>query len=228
LYTIALETSGTPGSVALLQDETVVCQSILPREPRMARTFAPQIQQALQEVGWSPRQVDLFAASEGPGSFTGLRIAVTAAKVFAYATGCDILGINTLEVMAVQAPRDGRRTWATLDAQRGQLYAQAFHWTAGQLQKQTEPQIWDLDTWINELRAGDVATGTGLARYQTRLPPTVRLADPAQWTPRAATLGQLAVVRFRAGERQDLWSLVPRYYRASAAEEKWAEGTIRR
>ena len=55
---------------------------------------------ALAEAGWSPRQVDLFAVCRGPGSFTGLRIAVTAAKVYAYATGCAVLGLNTLEVIA--------------------------------------------------------------------------------------------------------------------------------
>ncbi len=225
MYTIALETSGTPGSLALLDGDTVLHQSVLPREPRMARTFAPQIEQALQQVNWQPRQVGLFAVSEGPGSFTGLRIAVTAAKVFAYATGCEVLGLNTLEVMATQIPPDGSRVWATLDAQRGQLYAESFQWSGQRWESQTAPQIWDVDRWIAQLRSGDIITGTGLARCSARIPSSVRTADPSRWIPQAETLGRLAIGRFLAGERQNPWTLVPRYYRPSAAEEKWAQRT---
>jgi tRNA threonylcarbamoyl adenosine modification protein YeaZ len=168
----------------------------------MARTFAPQIEQALRLTGWNPRQVNLFAVSEGPGSFTGLRIGVTAAKVFAYATGCEVLGVDTLEVMAAQVPLDGSCIWATLDAQRGQLYAESFTRSEGRWRSQTPPQIWDVEAWINQLRPGDVVTGPGLARCQTQIPSIVRVADPARWVPEAETLGHLAVDRFLAGGLQ--------------------------
>jgi tRNA threonylcarbamoyladenosine biosynthesis protein TsaB len=221
VYTIALETTSTSGSLALLLDDTLVYEAALPRKTRVARSFAPELQEALRQAGWSPRQVDLFAICRGPGSFTGLRIAVTAAKVYAYATGCQVLGLNTLEVVAAQAAvHAGPRVWAVLDAQRGQLYVARFQFVGGQPAVEAKTQLLDVDPWLAQLRAGDSVTGPGLRDYQVRIPRGVRVVDPQWWPPQAATLGRLAWQQFTAGKRQDAWSLVPEYFRLSAAEEK--------
>ena len=68
--------------LALLLDDTLVDEAVLPRESRVAQSFAPELQQAFRQAGWSPRQVDLFAICHGPGSFTGLRIAVASGVLF--------------------------------------------------------------------------------------------------------------------------------------------------
>jgi tRNA threonylcarbamoyladenosine biosynthesis protein TsaB len=179
------------------------------------------LQEALRQAGWSPRQVDLFAICRGPGSFTGLRIAVTAAKVYAYAMGCQVLGLNTLEVVAAQAAdHAGPRLWAVLDAQRGQLFAARFQVVEGQPDFKAETQVLDVDSWLAQLRAGDTVTGPGLRGCHGRVPQGVRVVDPNEWAPQAATLGRLAWRQFTAGKRQDVWSLIPEYFRLSAAEEK--------
>ena len=221
MYTIALETSSTAGSLALLQDSTLVHEIALPRQTRTAQTFAPALQQALRQAGWSPRQVDLFAICRGPGSFTGLRIAVTAAKVYAYATGCHVLGLNTLEVIAAQATAEaGMHIWTVLDAQRGQLFAARFLRVPEGVQLVGKTRVLDIDPWLAGLRSGDTVSGPGLRGCQTRVPGNVHVVDPQRWAPRAATVGRLAGERFQAGERQDAWSLIPEYFRLSAAEEK--------
>ena len=221
MNTIALETSGSTGSLALLRDGVVVSQAALPRGTRVTQSYAPKLHEALAEAGWSPQQVDLFAVCRGPGSFTGLRIAVTAAKVYAYATGCAVLGLNTLEVIAAQAPWESGRLWALLDAQRGQLFAAQFALSEQGPHGEAATRTVDLATWLTELQPGDAVSGPGLQTCLARLPAGVHVIAPDAWSPQAVTLGHLARQRFEAGERQDLWKLVPDYYRPSAAEEKW-------
>src|SRR5687768_12135976 len=101
---LALETSGLSGEVALLEGERVIAEQWLDPGQRTARSLAPGMKQILQTAGWQPRDVQLVAVTIGPGSFTGLRVGVTAAKTLAYAVGCEVMGVDTLEVIAAQAP----------------------------------------------------------------------------------------------------------------------------
>ncbi len=102
---LALETSGTSGSVAVLEGSSQVAQLILPPGQRSARSLVPTIQDLLGRVGWEMSQIGLVAVTSGPGSFTSLRIGVSTAKALAYAVGAEIIGVNTLGVIARQAPR---------------------------------------------------------------------------------------------------------------------------
>ena len=68
---------------------------------------------------------------------------------------------------------------------------------------------------------GTIVAGPGLVRLLDRLPPGVVAVDEEYWRPRAAVVGQLANRHYAEGQRDDLWKLVPHYYRRSAAEEKW-------
>src|SRR5258707_1343424 len=123
---LALETSGTAGSVAALEGEQLLKTAALDPVQRTARTLAPAIRDLLKQVGWRPADVQLVAVTAGPGSFTGLRLGVTTAKTFAYAVGCQVLGVNTLEVIASQSPPECSLLEVVLDAQRQQLFAAAL------------------------------------------------------------------------------------------------------
>ena len=90
---LALETSVQPGSIALLEGSVTVYSSAFPTTGRTTQSFAVEMKAALTQTGWNPSQVDLFAVSQGPGSFTGLRIGVTAAKTFAFASESQVLGV---------------------------------------------------------------------------------------------------------------------------------------
>jgi hypothetical protein len=77
--------------------------------------------------------------------------------------------------------------------------------------------------WLAELQRGDRVTGPALRKLRGGLPAGVEMVDESLWQPRASATGQLAWREYRTGRRDDLWTLVPRYYRASAAEEKRAQ-----
>ena len=224
---LALETSSQAGSVALLDRDTVLSQRRLPADRRSAQTLAPAIADALAEARRKPQDVGLVAVTIGPGSFTGLRVGVTTAKTFAYAVGAEVLGMDTLEVIASQCdaaePRGGRsasRVEAVIDAQRKELFVGRFMKDSQGLIRLDENRIVPVDQWLAELRAGAIVTGTGIQRFLDRLPADVAVAAEPLREPQAVTVGQLAWKQYDRGRRDDLWKLSPKYLRASAAEEK--------
>jgi tRNA threonylcarbamoyladenosine biosynthesis protein TsaB len=164
--------------------------------------------------------VDLVAVAVGPGSFTGLRIGVTTAKTFAYAANTDLIGVNTLEAIAAQAPAAHGQLWAVLDAQRQELFAASFAQSDAGLTTEHETYIISVEAWLAALQPDDRVSGPALSRIGARLPADVHAMNEDLWQPMAISVGQLAWKKYQAGLRDDLWQLVPQYYRSSAAEEK--------
>jgi tRNA threonylcarbamoyladenosine biosynthesis protein TsaB len=216
---LALETSGRSGSVAALEGGQVLVQVELHAAQRSAQALAPAMVRALAEAGWQPRQVELLAVTAGPGSFTGLRVGVTTAKTFAWATGAALLGVDTLEVIARQAPAMDSPVAVVLEAERNEVFAGLYGPAMGEVL--CPPEIVASDAWLARLKRGWRVTGPALARLAERVPEGVSLVADEFWLPKAAAVGQVAAWRLANGQRDDLWQLVPRYFRRSAAEEKW-------
>jgi tRNA threonylcarbamoyladenosine biosynthesis protein TsaB len=222
---ISIETSGREGSVAALRGEAggVEClrQSILPANQRTAQSLAPALRALLTEAGWSPGSIELVAVANGPGSFTGLRLGVTTAKMLAYAVGAEIIGVDTLDVLAEQAPPDEGRVWTVGDAQRQELFAASFEAVdVGGTRRLSETVIMTQEKWLAGLKAGDRVIGPALGRLAARLPDYVVALPQELWQPTAEAVGQVAWRAYRAGRRDDVWQLLPNYIRPSAAEEK--------
>lgn len=157
----------------------------------------------------------------GPGSFTGLRVGVGMAKVFAYAVGSEIVGMGTLETIAAAAPPEIQSLAVAVDAQRGDVVAQQFHRAASDwLEPQSEPHLLPLDQWLAAVPPGFAVSGPALKKWNGEIPEGVTRLDPALWSPRAANVARLAYRDYRAGRRDDIWKLLPLYSRRSAAEEK--------
>ncbi len=217
---LALETSGMAGSLAVLEDDGLLTEIELDPTRRTAQTLAPAVRDILQQVGWKPTDVDLVAVTSGPGSFTGLRIGVTTAKTFAYATGAGVLGVNTLAVIARQSPIADGLLWVVMNAERDQLFAAAFRRQESDWTEVESTHIVDNQAWLNRVTAGVTVTGPGLQRIVARIPAGVQVVTEGVWTPRATSVGREGLRAFRAGQVSDCWSLLPNYYRESAAVEK--------
>jgi tRNA threonylcarbamoyladenosine biosynthesis protein TsaB len=216
---LAIETTDLRGSVALVEEQRVRDERRLEERGRSAQSLAPAIDAILRDADWHPRDVELVAVASGPGSFTGLRIGVTTAKAFAYAVGCPVVGINTLAAIAEQAGEV--QLWTVMNAERGELFAAEFARDAqGDLLEVTPTFVVSADAWLASLVPGTIVSGPGLARLLDRLPPGVTVVDRERWSPTAATIGLLGGRRHTSGESGNVFSLVPWYYRRTAAEEK--------
>jgi tRNA threonylcarbamoyladenosine biosynthesis protein TsaB len=220
---LALETSGHSAGVAVFDDERLLAAGETNPKTRTAAGLVPLVHEALGRAGMALADVRLISLPVGPGSFTGLRVGVTTAKTLAYALGCDVLGLDTFEVIAAQSPAEVRSLRAVVDAQRQQLFVRSFASRDGNWTTVGGAAIVDDDAFVSSCLPGDAVTGPGLARVAGRLPSGVTVVDEAYRTPRAETVGQLAYGKYLAGERGDLWQLAPQYFRPSAAEEKRAE-----
>ena len=218
----ALETTEKAGSVAAMCDGNLLAELSLGHAQRSAQSLAPAILALLKQVGWQPGDVQLVAVSQGPGSFTGLRVGVTSAKVFAYAVGAEVLGINTLETIAAAAPDNVPLLSAVIDAQRGDLATRTFARQADGWFQPTEPErLIQAEAWLNELPLDITVSGPALGKWAPRLPAHVKMLAPQCWQPRASAVARLAAHHYSLGRRDDLWKLAPHYSRRSAAEEKW-------
>jgi len=221
---LALETTERVGSVAALDGGNLLCELGLDSQKRSAQSLAPGLKELLERVGWRPEDVDLVATPVGPGSFTGLRVGITTAKSFAYAASADILGIDTLEVIAAEAPTEIGAVSVALDAQRGEVVAQRFErGEDGLLRSAGSACLVEIDAWLRGLAPGECITGPVLKKIIDRVPDHLTVLEPEYWIPSAASVGRVAFRRYSAGERDDVWQLAPRYSRPSAAEEKWRE-----
>ena len=232
---LALETSGTSGSVAASQGSKLLLRRQLNPAQRSAQSLAPAISTLLAEVGWQPSDVQLVAVTIGPGSFTGLRVGVTTAKMFAFAVGADVLGVNTLEAIAEQSVssqqsggeplcHEGMRLRAVIDAHRQELFVGGFECSSDGLWKwRGEAAIEPVEKFLATDLSGELLSGPGLEKLVDRLPDGALLAPRDIWQPMAESVARIAARRHAAGERDDLVQLLPLYLRRSAAEEKWDE-----
>lgn len=221
---LALETTELTGSVAARGDGKLLAELRLPDAQRSAASLIPGIGRLLAEVGWRPADVQLVATCVGPGSFTGLRVGVTAAKTFAYCVGAGVLGVDTLEAIAAACPADIDRLSVAVDAQRGQVAAADFGrgpdgWPAADRDWRVE----DVDAWLGRLAAGTFIAGPVLRKLAARVPAVLTVVAPRFWGPSAAAVAEVAEHWHAAGRRDDPWKLLPRYSRKAAAEEKWEQ-----
>ncbi len=209
---LALDTSTTMAVLALVRDDGTVIGLTSDPKIRHGRRLVPDIRELLMDAGLSVRDLHALAVGLGPGSFTGLRIGLTAAKVLAYSLQGPLYGLNSLELLARGAPSDALAVVAVADAQRGEVAAVEFHraHVGGALLRQGPMRV---------LPRADL-----FARLD---PTTTVVGASAGWTgpigPAAPTIEALAEQAFeahRAGGAEDIWFLEPTYARLSAAEEK--------
>ena len=134
---LAIETTGMRGSVACAEDGRLLAEHTLNPNQRSAQSLAPAIEEILKELGWRPDALDAIAVAIGPGSFTGLRVGVTTAKILAWSCGAAIYGIDALESLVFPAlselqagmHKDGvpcEIISTGLDAQRGDAVVRDF------------------------------------------------------------------------------------------------------
>jgi tRNA threonylcarbamoyladenosine biosynthesis protein TsaB len=220
---LILETSGRVGQVALAVEETLRAHRNLDAARRHARDLAPTVSELLSEQGWRPRDLSGVVVSRGPGSYTGLRVGIMSAKIVAYATGCDLIGVETFEAIASQAPGEAALLEVIGDAQQSKVYVQQFERIGGrECRARTTLTIEPLEEWLAKRDSSAWFVGPGLHRFREQLPGTCRVVDPEYWDPKPEALLRIARQRVARNERDDPWTLAPLYLRASSAEEQWA------
>jgi tRNA threonylcarbamoyladenosine biosynthesis protein TsaB len=220
---LILETSGRSGFVAAAEGGALRGVRPLEEARRHARDLAPAAAELLAGQGWAPQDVAAVLVSRGPGSYTGLRVGLMSAKAFAYATGCALIAVETFAAIARQAPPEAVSLDVLADAQQDRVYAQRYVRPAPGAgpAPATALRIEPLTAWLAQTEPPGWVTGPGLGPYRARVPDSIRVVEAERWHPQAESLLQIGLARYRAGERDDLWTAEPLYLRPSSAEEQW-------
>ena len=167
---LMIETSTECCSVALSEGAAIVARRVDETPRQQSSLLAPYVAEVLQEAGLTATQLDAVAVSEGPGSYTGLRVGVSTAKGICFGAGVPLIGVDTLQILACQAAGTFDRIVAMLDARRMEVYAAPFSPT-GQKLAGTAAVILDENSYREELEAGTVLfIGTGIEKFQAICP----------------------------------------------------------
>ena len=222
MLVLAIETSGFGGSIAVLDDDHVLGETILDAQRRHAQTLVPEIYSLLSQHGRQANECELIAVSTGPGSFTGLRVGITCVKTLSYATGCQIAAVPTFPSIAAGSPDDIDRLHVVMNAQRQELFVGRFARQADGNWLETQPLSIERSTeWQASLTAADTVTGPGLEGISDAVASRCRVLPAEFWQPQARWVGRLGLQAANQGRTTSCWDLLPLYVRKSAAEEKW-------
>ena len=177
---LAIETSTPVCSVALrTADGTIHQKTETGTGIHSEKTFL-FIEGLLRECEVSPNQVDAVLVNRGPGSYTGLRIAASAAKGFLFGSDARLYSVNSLASIAMGAalkiPSDSE-IHAVINARRTHLYHQTFRYetSSGKLHQLSDFRTLHLDEILESLKPGHILAGNGIQRIECRLPDGVKV-----------------------------------------------------
>ena len=226
---LAFETSAKAASVALLEEGKLLGEAYQNTGLTHSQTLMVMAENLLSQCGKTVADVTDVAVAAGPGSFTGVRIGVAAAKGFAWGRELPCYGVSTLESMALGLGAWQGYVCPCMDARRSQVYNALFYVNKGTVTRVCEDRAISLAELGEELKKLEepiflVGDGSNLC-YNTLLSEVPGLVLPPEHRmhQRAGGVALAALEKIRAGESGDANALTPNYLRLSQAERERAE-----
>jgi tRNA threonylcarbamoyladenosine biosynthesis protein TsaB len=196
---LAIDTTTEFGSLALAEDGRVLEEVALHSPDGFAHVMFPEIEALLNRHNLKITDIDGFAAAAGPGSFTGVRVGLTAAKGLAQATGRKVVAVSNLQAVASFGTRALRAP--VIDARRGDIFGGVYD---AELRLVAPEVVTKFDDWLRTLPV-DVEVMTDIPKLL------------------AGAIARIAAVRFAAGLAQDPAEIDANYVRRSDAELMWRD-----
>ena len=231
---LAIETSGSVGSVCLWHDGRTVAERRFTAARQHGRQLVPCIDAVFSDAGWSVRtDLDLIAMGAGPGSYTGLRVGAACAKMLAHATECPLVGVSSLLAAAQNGlptahEVDAKHIAVVEDAKRGRVYAAGYAVEGDRAKPVGDARLVAPDEFVQTLDRPCVFIGTGLRHYPDAFAGEgLRATTPELWTGRADAVAELGSELFREEGGVDPLEFAPTYMRRPEAEEKRLEAMKR-
>ena len=217
---LGLDASTPKGSVALLNGECIIAESI--SSSTFADQFLVMVDEVLENIEGGLERVDGFCVTTGPGSFTGLRVGVSLIKGLVLATDKPFWGINTLEAYANLVKPASQPICPVLDARKKEVYTASFKYIGEHLSRVTPDQAVSPQELCEQTQEPTIFLGGGLEPYGETLSSKLGDSFIAQAQIKnqtvAASAVQIAFNQFRNSPSFDLDTLAIHYVRKSEAE----------
>ena len=212
---LAYDTSSEVLGIAIFENDALVTEREFPLFTRHSSDLAPLLARVLRENKTEFEELDVIAVGLGPGSFTGLRVGITTAKVMAYCLGKRIVGVPSIEAIARGAALLGDRVAVIMDAKKGKIYSALYEKRRGRWRVVQKPA---LRKWGAVLAAVERPTwfvGDAVPIYREAIERKKKRCQAADdrrfYYPKASVIGQLALARIRKKMFADPFGLEPLY-----------------
>ncbi len=212
---LAVDTTTQRGSLAVVSDEGVLAEARVTTGAGHSRWLLPALDAVLRGLGLAAAELDAFAVTTGPGSFTGLRIGLSSVQGLALASGRPCVGLCALDMLALAAAGSSPSIVTLMDAFRGEVYWAVYDGAGARL---SGPHVGPLEQALAEAPAGAAFVGDAVATLRRRIADGVAGAlFPEVELHLGATLGRAALGRLAAGDTVTASELRPLYLRGADA-----------
>lgn len=222
---LALDTSSITTTVALLDGDRIMGEYSLNYRKDHSEKLMPMVEELLKGCKVKPREIDVFAVSLGPGSFTGLRIGIATMATMAQALGKKVVGVPTLKALAYNLYNIDGLICPIIDAQRDSVYTALYKWIDGEMVELMDQQIINIDDLVHILKEKKEKiyfVGDGLERFSQNLKDGLHrqfLIPPSKLIiPSASSVAEVAKIQMGKGIIMDI---APIYMRKSGAEVQY-------
>lgn len=222
---LGIETATPIASVGITRNGEIVAEESLRERVNHTETLLPLIGRVLAQAGVTLPEIESIGVSIGPGSFTGLRIALGTVKGFAYAMGQKVVGVPTLDALAHSVSKWEGLICPLLDARKGETYAALFRRdTEGNIRKVLPDHALAPQLILEQITEPCVFLGDGVVTYgeliRAHCEANAHVLPFTTHHPRGAIIAQMAWERLQTGSGDDIQGLVPMYVRSPEAVVK--------
>lgn len=235
LRILCLETSARLGSAAISDSTQVIASKEFTGDQCHTSELMPAVRDLCANAGCKPSDIDEIYVSAGPGSFTGLRVGITAAKTIAFSCQARIVPVPSTDVAVLNAESlkvenlcDIKNVAVVMDAKKGQIYTSIFEKSCDNtnlvpgFHTLVEPSVMTPEELLKKSPKPLVLLGDGLRWHGKGLQEArVFVLDESYWHPSAENVFRCGLRRARAGLYMDPDQLTPIYLRRPEAEVKW-------
>jgi len=225
---LAVDTATKNCSVAVTDEDSILAESTSIIDRTHSRQLMNIIDSVLGKAGMKAAQLDGFAVTIGPGSFTGLRIGIASIKGLAYSLAKPVVGVSSLETLAYQCRRTPYLICPLLDARKQEVYYCHYRFEEGKLEKILEERVASPAEVVGEIREPCLFVGNGATLYHelisAGLGKSAFFAGQNEDIIQASAVARLSLPRFKRRDTDDVHRLAPHYIRQSDAELKFRTG----
>lgn len=231
---LGMDTSSRAASVAIWRDGVLLGEVLINDKRTHSQKLMPMLENLLELSDIKINDIDLVAVCLGPGSFTGIRIAVATVKAFAHVKNLPIIGVNSLESLAYSMYEADSLIVPILDAQASNVYTATYKFVDGSLVVIRDLYVEEISSLVDYVKKlsdkGEkvIIVGEGVYKYMDRLIPLlsdrIKIASPNANVSRAASLCHCASGKF--SQKRDIsncYDIAPIYLRKSQAEVQYEE-----
>jgi len=227
---LAIESSTRVATCAVMDESSLLGEYIINDNMTHSVKLMPSVASLMDNLGLKPKDIDIYAAAVGPGSFTGLRIGIASIKAMAHAHKKKTIAIPTMDALAFNIPFADGIIVPMLDARRDRVYCGIYKWVDSKFIVEMEQDVLNIKDLIDLLKKRDekiIINGDVKEKYEDMLKEElgerVIFSTKAGQMPRASSVAELALIKFNNNESIDYKDLLPEYLRKSQAERQYDE-----